>query len=103
MSTVAWKIYRTRFLIKARQLTEPMFFVDPLGREQRGKPGDYLIESSDGRRSIQRREIFEDIYVAMGPAESSRVSVPGVVAAFTTECVGTAALGCPSQAKLGSN
>ena len=53
-------------MIKAKQLTEPLMFVDVLGREQCGQPGDYLIESSDGRRSIQRREIFEDIYVAMG-------------------------------------
>lgn len=47
-----------------------MSFIDVLGREQHGQPGDYLIESSDGSRSIQRREIFEDIYVAMGPAEA---------------------------------
>jgi hypothetical protein len=64
-----WNIYRTRFLIKAKQLTEPLAFVDTFGREQRGQPGDYLVESSEGRRSIQRREIFEDVYVAMGPAE----------------------------------
>jgi len=67
----AWNIYRTRFLIKAQQLTQPLAFVDPLGREHRGQPGDYLVEFSDGRRSIQRREIFEDIYVAMGPADES--------------------------------
>ncbi|MBZ5573173.1 MAG: PGDYG domain-containing protein [Acidobacteriia bacterium] len=70
-TTAAWNIYRTRFLIKARQLSEPLFFVDVLGREQRGQPGDYLVESSDGRRTIQPREIFEDIYVAMGPADES--------------------------------
>ena len=67
----AWNIYRTRFLIKAKQLTEPLMFIDALGREQRGQPGDYLIEASDGRRTIQRREIFEDIYVVMGPADES--------------------------------
>jgi len=72
VSTVsAWNIYRTRFLIKAKQLTEPLAFVDTFGREQRGQPGDYLVESSEGSRSIQRREIFEDVYVAMGPAEES--------------------------------
>jgi hypothetical protein len=70
-TTAAWYIYRTRFLIKAKQLTEPMAFVDALGREHRGQPGDYLVESSDGSRSIQRREIFEDIYVAMGPADET--------------------------------
>jgi len=68
-SPSAWNIYRTRFLIKARQLTEPLAFVDALGREHRGQAGDYLVESSDGSRSIQRREIFEDIYVPMGPAD----------------------------------
>ena len=70
-TTGAWNIYRTRFLIKAKQLTEPLMFIDALGREQRGQPGDYLIEASDGRRTIQRREIFEDIYVAMGPVDES--------------------------------
>ena len=69
-SPSAWNIYRTRFLIKAKQLDEPLAFVDALGREQRGHPGDYLVESSDGSRSIQRREIFEDIYVPMGPADA---------------------------------
>jgi len=59
----AWKVYRTRFLIRARVLTEPLAFVDPLGREHSGQPGDYLVESSDGARRIAPREIFEDIYV----------------------------------------
>jgi hypothetical protein len=66
-----WNIYRTRFLIKAKQLTEPLVFIDVLGREQRGRPGDYLVESSEGRRTIQPREIFEDIYVAIGPADET--------------------------------
>jgi len=70
-TAAAWNIYRTRFLIKAQQLTKPLAFVDALGREHRGQPGDYLVECSDGRRSIQRREIFEDIYVEMGPADSA--------------------------------
>jgi len=63
-----WKIYRTRFLIRAKQLTEPLSFCDALGREHHGCLGDYLVESSDGTRRIAPREIFEDIYVAMGPA-----------------------------------
>ena len=58
-----WKTYRTRFLIEAKQLTEALAFVDPLGREHSGRPGDYLVESSDGARRIAPREIFEDIYV----------------------------------------
>ena len=61
-----WKIYRTRFLIKAKQLTQPFAFVDPLGREHCGQAGDYLVESSDGTRRIAPRQIFEDIYVVMG-------------------------------------
>jgi hypothetical protein len=68
-ASVTWKIYRTRFLIKARQLTQPLLFVDALGREHRGLPGDYLVESSDGARRIAPRLIFEDVYVAMGPAD----------------------------------
>jgi len=64
-----WKIYRTRFLIKAKQLVKPLAFVDVLGREHRGEAGDYLVESSDGTRRIAPREIFEDVYVAMGPTD----------------------------------
>jgi len=67
-ATAAWKLYRTRFLIRAKQLTEPLDFVDGLGREHRGEKGDYLVESSDGTQRIAKKEIFEDIYVAMGPA-----------------------------------
>jgi len=60
-----WQIYRTRFLIRAKQLAEPLAFVDALGREHSGRVGDYIVESSDGTRRIAPREIFEDIYVAM--------------------------------------
>jgi hypothetical protein len=70
-----WQVYRTRFLIRARQLTEPLFFVDALGREHRGQKGDYLVESSDGLRRIAPRELFEDVYVAMGPVERSACSL----------------------------
>jgi hypothetical protein len=64
-----WNVYRTRFLIRARQLTSTLTFVDALGREHQGAPGDYLVESTDGTRRIAPKEIFEDIYVAMHPAE----------------------------------
>jgi hypothetical protein len=60
-----WTTYRTRFLIKARQLEEPLMFVDGLGREHSGQPGDYLVQSSDGAWRITPREIFEDVYVPM--------------------------------------
>jgi hypothetical protein len=66
-----WKVYRTRFLIRAKQLTEPLVFTDPLGHEQCGNPGDYLVESSDGMRRIARREIFEDIYVPICSPEDN--------------------------------
>lgn len=65
--STGWNTYRTRFLIKAKQLTSPLTFVDSLGREHRGQPGDYLVESCDGSRSIAPRVIFEDVYVCMGP------------------------------------
>src|SRR5256886_12298853 len=52
-----------RSLIKAKQLSEPLVFVDALGREHCGQKGDYLVESSDGTRRIAARAIFEDVYV----------------------------------------
>jgi hypothetical protein len=61
-----WQLYRTRFLVKAKQLTRRMTFVDTLGREHCGNKGDYLVESCDGARRIASREIFEDVYVIMG-------------------------------------
>jgi len=61
-----WQVYRTRFLIRARQLSGPLEFRDALGREHRGQRGDYLVESSDGTLRIAPRQIFEDVYVAMG-------------------------------------
>jgi hypothetical protein len=61
-------VYRTRFLVRARQLTEPLVFTDDLGREQSGRPGDYLVESSGGIKRITARAIFEDIYVPLTPA-----------------------------------
>ena len=60
-------VYRTRFLIRAQQLNEPMVFIDFLGREHRGAPGDYLVESSQGSLYIAAQKIFEDIYVLMEP------------------------------------
>ncbi|MBV9574758.1 MAG: hypothetical protein JOY93_11955 [Acidobacteriales bacterium] len=72
-----WNVYRTRFLIRARQLNGRLVFTDALGREHRGQTGDYLVESSEGARRIVPREIFEDVYVAMGPAD--QVFGPGNV------------------------
>jgi len=61
-SSENWNVYRTRFLVRARQLTEPLSFTDPLGREHHGIAGDYLVQSSEGLLRIASREIFEDIY-----------------------------------------
>jgi hypothetical protein len=65
MKSREWKTYRTRFLVKAKQLNCSLSFVDPLGRQHSGRKGDYLVESSDGVISIAPRQIFEDIYVPM--------------------------------------
>jgi hypothetical protein len=96
-SSATWKIYRTRFLIKARQLTQPLLFVDALGREHCGQPGDYLVESSDGARRIAPRLIFEDVYVAMGLADpgwpprlDSGVAIPAPKRRISTRPAATA-------------
>jgi len=76
MKSKQWNTYRTRFLVKAKQLNSNLSFTDPLGRQHSGRRGDYLVESSDGVISIAPRKIFEDIYVAMSddvmPAQSSK-------------------------------
>jgi len=66
MTENEWKTYRTRFLIKAKQLTSNLSFTDALGRQHCGRKGDYLVESFEGVLSIAPRQIFEDIYVPMG-------------------------------------
>jgi len=65
-------IYRTRFLVRARQLTEPLSFADFLGRRHDGKPGDYVVEFSDSMQRIVPRQIFEDVYV---PLETGKKQV----------------------------
>lgn len=70
-----WQVYRTRFLIRAKQLNGPLEFRDALGREHRGQKGDYLVESSDGLRSIAPRKIFEDVYVPMGGGDIWRALI----------------------------
>ena len=79
MKPAEWKTYRTRFLIKAKQLSSSLSFVDALGRQHSGRKGDYLVESSDGVISIAPRQIFEDIYVAMGSAETEAIGPAAVV------------------------
>ena len=75
MRSGEWKTYRTRFLVKAKQLNSSLSFVDPLGRQHSGRKGDYLVESSDGVISITPRRIFEDIYVAL-VLEREKTDIP---------------------------
>jgi hypothetical protein len=74
MKSEQWKSYRTRFLVKAKQLSSSLSFVDHLGRQHCGRKGDYLVESSDGVLSIAPRRIFEDIYVLMSTNMSNSTS-----------------------------
>jgi hypothetical protein len=67
-----WKLYRTRFLAKARRLDQPCTITDVSGRQQQGKPGDYLVEAADGSRRIAPARIFEDVYVELEPAHFPR-------------------------------
>ncbi|HEX3322819.1 MAG TPA: hypothetical protein VHR84_19080 [Terriglobales bacterium] len=73
-----WNIYRTRFLVRARQLSEPVSFTDALGREHNGQPGDYLVEYSDGMCRITPRLLFEDIYVAMSQPINATINDPSI-------------------------
>jgi hypothetical protein len=82
MKASDWNTYRTRFLVKAKQLRFDLSFTDSLGREHSGRKGDYLVESSDGVLSISPRRIFEDVYVPMTLAEevdALRLDVPARV------------------------
>jgi hypothetical protein len=65
-----WITYRTRFLVKAKQLTSSLAFTDVLGRQHSGRKGDYLVETSDGVLRIAPRQIFEDIYVPLLAGET---------------------------------
>jgi hypothetical protein len=73
-ATNPWITYRTRFLVKAKQLTTSLAFTDVLGRQHSGRKGDYLVESSDGVLRIAPRQIFEDIYVALLAAETPELA-----------------------------
>ena len=68
-----WKVYRTRYLVRARRLTAPLTLLDSSGKEHSGQEGDYLVECSDGSQRIAARQIFEDIYVEMNAAIEPRM------------------------------
>jgi hypothetical protein len=88
-ATNQWITYRTRFLVKAKQLTTSLAFTDDLGRIHSGRKGDYLVESSEGVLSIAPRQIFEDVYVSLqaDPNEHSaqQNSHPATASQFETE------------------
>lgn len=75
-----WTVYRTRFLVRAQQLTEPLAFTDAWGREQSGRAGDYLVETSEGIRRITAKALFEDIYVPLAaPSLAPGQGAPAVL------------------------
>ena len=85
MKSEQWKTYRTRFLVKAKQLGSSLSFVDHLGRQHCGRKGDYLVESSDGVLSIAPRRIFEDIYVPMTLRQEPGNGAPAINEGRTSE------------------
>jgi hypothetical protein len=90
MTENEWKTYRTRFLIKAKQLNSNLSFTDALGRQHCGRKGDYLVESFEGVLSIAPRQIFEDIYVPMSgvpaePLNTGTISLPDLPAGKSSQ------------------
>lgn len=81
-TTPEWITYRTRFLVKAKQLQHSLTFTDVLGRQHNGRKGDYMVESSDGVLSIAPRQIFEDVYVPMSSQPNGSPAIPMVPSAF---------------------
>jgi len=96
MKSEEWKTYRTRFLVKAKQLNSPLSFIDPLGRQHVGRKGDYLVESSEGVISIAPRRIFEDVYVQMG------LEIEGLRVAQTEPSSGVRKLPQPCRERRGT-
>ena len=71
--TIEWNIYRTRFLVRAKQLTQHLVFTDAyMDERRRGEPGDYLVDASDGTTRVTPKAIFEDIYVVMPATAQNR-------------------------------
>src|SRR5512135_3470715 len=85
MKSPEWKTYRTRFLVKAKQLTSTLSFTDHLGRQHCGRKGDYLVESYEGVLSIAPRHIFEDIYVQMSGLQMSALDPAADAHPFSDE------------------
>jgi hypothetical protein len=77
-ASTPWITYRTRFLVKARQLTSTLTFTDALGRQHSGRKGDYLVEFSDGVLRIASRQIFEDVYVPLSAGQFPNMCQDGI-------------------------
>ena len=80
-----WITYRTRFLVKAKQLGASLTFTDDLGRQHSGSKGDYLVETSEGVLRIAPRQIFEDIYVPLLTGHGETQENAGRSVYFTTQ------------------
>jgi hypothetical protein len=90
-ATNEWVTYRTRFLVKAKQLTSSLTFTDALGRQHSGRKGDYLVESSDCVLRIAPRQIFEDIYVPLlAETEAAREQAEASSSSATWEATAAA-------------
>jgi hypothetical protein len=101
-----WQTYRCKFLLQAKQLTRQRSFVDALGREHRGKKGDYLVVSPNGAQRIWPRELFEDAHVlmssAVSPASAARAKTFLVPSAYQHPPKKTPA-GVPAASHFGKN
>ena len=73
----SWRTYRTKYLVKAKQLSEKYTLVDSTGRVLSGNPGDYLVENSDGSLRIARREVFDDVYVELENEGTGKLTCVG--------------------------
>jgi len=99
-----WNVYCTRFLIKAKQLDSPLTFMDTLGHEHHGDKGDYFVEGVDGRQTILTRQLFEDVYITMGPAKQRwQVLSERKTASPSNAQPGGANLAAPARAARGIN
>ena len=88
-----WRTYRSKYLIQATQLSQPLSFTDALGREHRGAKGDYLVQSANGAQRIWPRGLFEDSYVFLESASD----LPDPVS-LTTDSFDSLRPGSPSLA-----
>lgn len=63
LESTAWKIYRTKYLVKAKCLLQEQRISDSMGREEVGKAGDYILQCADGSHRLATREVFDELFV----------------------------------------